>query len=155
MTKALPKPVCFFFLFFAFILTKAVPKKGCFSFFCPNSNKKMDAFSNFALTLSKSLPQRVFFCIFAFCKVLLKKVVLLYLCPFSNQSLATKSFFLYFCPYSNHILIKRTCISIFASNRNQSPATKGVSLFLPLFLIKALPKRVFYSICALILAKAL
>ena len=58
---------------------------------------------------------------------------------FSNsyQSSTLKAFFLYCCPYPN-----------------QSPTKKGVILFFP-FLSKALPKRMFYSILALTLAKAL
>ena len=122
-------------------------------------------FSIFALTLTKPY-QKEFFSILT--KALPKRMLLIYFCPYSSQNLTKKDVFLYFDP-NNTKPCKKWCFLQFCLYLNQSPFKKGVFLYFCPNLNESLTtkgvvfsisnnsptkKRVF-SILALILTKAL
>ena len=112
------------FLYYCFYSYQSLATKGFFSLFL-----------NFALILTKALPQTVFS---------------LYFCHYSNQSPTKKVFLLRLAiflpkPY------QKACNSPFLLYSNQSPTKKGIFPYLTLILTKALPQKVFYSIFAIIL----
>ena len=112
----------FFIYIYALILTKALQQRVYFSIFAYSNQSliKRVFFSFFALTLTKARPQ---------------KGVLIYFCPYSNQSSATKGAFHYFCPYSNQSRATKSVFLYCCHYSYKKPCHKWCffSLFLPLF----------------------
>ena len=121
------------FLFISVLfLTKALTKI-CFVLFCPYSNlspTKKGVWSISALILTKTLPERVFFFIFALIlkKSLNKKLVLLYFCPYSNKKPATKGIFPIFVPIPA-ITLPIKVFSLFCPYASQSPTIKCIFVY--------------------------
>ena len=108
-------------------------------------------FSNFALTLTKALPQRKFFYIVAFILAkTLPKGCFLYFCSFSNQTLPQRVF-LYFCVNPNQSPTTKGVFPYFFPYFNLNHTKNGVYPILALTLNKPLPQGCFFSTFALFL----